>query len=64
MSTAADEMRKKGITSVSDNMKPGEHLNISSGIFMAFFGPALIEHYSKKTKASSTETGNTEEVKK
>lgn len=55
MSAAADAMRKKGIKSVSDNMKPNEELNIPAGLFMAFFGPALIEHYSQQPESCKSQ---------
>ncbi len=31
-------------------MQQNQQLKISSGVFMAFFGPALIEYYSNKNK--------------
>ena len=31
----------------TDNIPKGSELNVPAGMFMAFFGDALLEHYSK-----------------
>ena len=43
-------LQKHGIKRVTDNMPEGSRLDVSAGVFMAFFGPALLEHYSRDNK--------------
>ena len=35
---------------VFDNIPEGSHLQVPSGIFMAFFGKDLVEYYTQKNK--------------
>ena len=49
-------LKKKGITGARDNIQPDQQLNVSAGVFMAFFGNDLLEHYSKKHASCEKKT--------
>jgi len=38
---------------VSDNLKPGERVNVSAKMVMAFFGDELMRELTKRTQAKS-----------
>lgn len=48
MSTSAAKNSAERKRSLSNNIGKNQELNVPSGLFMLFFGEALIKHYSQE----------------